>query len=688
MQEKRIKLLLIGIIIISLVAAGYAVWQRYAKEAQHRGVDLAIVYDEAVTLARMNGSSIPDVLQYFKEGRISEDITNSAENKGISAVLVKEPTVREAELNGSFSVFSTRELLTLGQTEVLQAVEEQNQAEYTQGANNWYFIFSDQQTFARVKGQLEAKILGIDPNKDLNEQETKQMLALKEKYFKEAQVDDKYILEVNYDWSLLEQIGVGFPREAVNQVARAGLNVYVQLRSWPQVTPDGLHYVFNDINSVPNLTGVLFNDPVLPGVPDQIRPLTYEMQDLNVPLVQIEFSNQVGLSKLGLLLDKNVIRLHTLSLEEFAKKRYNDRDIIDRFALAASERNSRILLLHTYMKTDVPNVMNWNLSLVGEINEQLAKEDLQVGQASTLETLPIFRWLLFVMGLGVIAGGMLLMFVMGWGRLAPYLGLLGLILWTALLAVDMVNPARKLMAFIAVVVFPTLSLALNVKRGGSPIGQSILLLLRTSLFSLVGALLMVGLLADVGFMLKLDQFTGVKLAHVVPLMLLAFIFFFRGDVNREGWQSQLKRFMDQPVLVKFSVIGGIILLALLIYVSRTGNESAAISPLELKFRALLDNLLGVRPRTKEFFLGHPLLMLLFYLGYRDNRYMPLLLGGAIGQISLVNTYAHIHTPLLVSLTRSFNGLWIGIIGGLVLIGLWRIGEHFVKKYYYANQNGV
>jgi hypothetical protein len=275
---------------------------------------------------------------------------------------------------------------------------------------------------------------------------------------------------------------------------------------------------------------------------------------------------------------------------------------------------------------------------------------------------------------------MLLTLAMGWNRATPYLGLTGLLLWTGLLAVDPVS-ARKLMAFAAVVIFPTLSLVVNVKRRGSPVGGSILLLLRTSLYTFAGALLMVGLLADAGFMLKLDQFTGVKLAHVAPLLLVALIFFFRGDEDGRGWQWQLQRFLDQPIAVKFAVVGAILLVALLVYVSRTGNESAAISPLELKFRTLLDNLLGVRPRTKEFLLGHPLLLLLFYLGYRNNNYMPLLLIGAIGQVSLVNTYAHIHTPLLVSLTRSFHGLWLGIAGGLVLIALWNIGERLAQKYY-------
>ena len=98
---------------------------------------------------------------------------------------------------------------------------------------------------------------------------------------------------------------------------------------------------------------------------------------------------------------------------------------------------------------------------------------------------------------------------------------------------------------------------------------------------------------------------------------------------------------------------------------RTGNDSvAAVSGLELKFRQLLTNIMGVRPRTKEFLIGYPMMLILLYFGYSVKMY-PVLLMGLIGQISLINTYAHIHTPLAVSLLRSVNGLWLGTLLGVI-----------------------
>ncbi|MCG8400432.1 MAG: DUF5693 family protein [Firmicutes bacterium] len=632
------------VIVAAIVAAGYAAWQRHVLESQNRTVAMAVVYSEVVSLARMNGLETAEILGMFGD-------------KGVRQVLIKECTVEEAATNGDFVVRTGRELLHLPAPD-LASLMGADWREAVKPAHR-YFIFDDAETYNRVQRHFKAK--GV--------------------IMRAWRGQGRYLVETGHDWSYLRKLGIGFPGRAVADVRETGLGALVQVRSWGQVTATGLREVFGELEEIPNLEGVLFNDPVLPGVPGQIRTLAAEVDKLGVPVVRVEFTNQVGFTKLGLLLDKDVLRLHTLTTEEDAKRNYSFAAMVDRFSLAAAERNNRVLLLHIYMKTGEPDLLQAHLDLVTGLGAALAGEGLTVGKPSVFPPLEVSRVLLFIMGLGVIAGGMLLAFRLGWRRPALYLGGAGLLLWTGLLAADMVNPARKLMAFAAVVIFPTLALALNVPREGASPGRGVLLLLRASLLSLVGALFMVGLLADVGFMLKLDQFTGVKLAHVAPLGLLAAIFFFRGDGTGLPWRERLQKFMDQPILVKFAIAAGVLFIVLVIYVSRTGNESAAVSSLELKFRALLDNLLGVRPRTKEFLLGHPLLLLLFYLGFRDNRYQPLLLAGAIGQISLVNTFAHIHTPLLISLARSFNGLWLGVLGGLALIVLWRAGAWYVNNYH-------
>ena len=86
----------------------------------------------------------------------------------------------------------------------------------------------------------------------------------------------------------------------------------------------------------------------------------------------------------------------------------------------------------------------------------------------------------------------------------------------------------------------------------------------------------------------------------------------------------------------------------------------------------------MRPRTKEFLLGHPAMLVLLYFGY-DLRKIVVLLLGVIGQVSIVNTYAHLHTPLAVSLLRSFHGLWLGILLGVAAVILLNYLLAFLKK---------
>ena len=244
----------------------------------------------------------------------------------------------------------------------------------------------------------------------------------------------------------------------------------------------------------------------------------------------------------------------------------------------------------------------------------------------------------------------------------------GVLVWAVLLMKQELL-ASKLAALAAAICFPSLSAVLVLKgldrteAGRGSLVQAVISLLLMSLGTLAGAVMMSSLLADTTFMLKLNSFTGVKAAHLIPLLFVPPILWLR----EKNWQGLLRDTAQGNVKFWHLAVGLVILAALAIYILRTGNDAlGAVSGLEMKFRQLLTDLLGVRPRTKEFLIGHPLMLLLLYFGYRFEMY-PVLLMGLIGQVSLINTYAHIHTPLLISLRRSLNGLVLGILLGIAAI---------------------
>jgi uncharacterized membrane protein len=124
-------------------------------------------------------------------------------------------------------------------------------------------------------------------------------------------------------------------------------------------------------------------------------------------------------------------------------------------------------------------------------------------------------------------------------------------------------------------------------------------------------------------------------------------------------------------------------LAGLYYMSRTGNAGQT-TELERLFRSTLQDALGVRPRTKEFLFAHPLFILGAYLVARvkAQRRIGLLFMaiGSIGQLSVVDTFAHLHTPLFISAIRVGYGLLFGILIGLVLIVLWKFAERGWRRW--------
>lgn len=633
---------LIFLIGIALVAAGYAAWQRCNLEKEHREMEIAVVYDEVAGLAQFRDGDTPELLAKLR-------------GQGVTTVLFKEDTPETLKDRGEFVIGTGREL-RIYNPQLFPG------GEFNPGFT--YLLTGDENAWQRVAANLRAKGLPVEA---------------------EELAGGYYIISTPLSSDRLEQWGLGFPVERMEEVARAGFNVLVQLRSWPEVKQREIKDVFWPLRRVPNLTGILFNDEQLPGYKDKelLRALGYEIKQLGVPLVQIEFFDQKGFNSLARLLDKKVVRLHTISNEEMGK--YTPGGAVDRYELAATDRNIRILLVRFFTGTEYSDIFNVNLeSLLGELHNSLGKEGFTFGRASLFGPLNVSRWSILVIGLGVLAGGLLLALRLFPYRWVPVLGAAGLIAWLALMGAGLASPplltlARKLMALASVIIFPTLAVIWGVREKSLSPAGAVLRLLQISLFSLTGAVLMVGLLADAGFMLKIDQFAGVKAAHVIPLALAAGYFFF--TVPRgENWAQKLARAVKNPVTVGLAALAGVLAVVLLIYLVRTGNaDVGAVLPAEQQFRTFLENALAVRPRTKEFLLGHPLLLLLLYTGYRDDRYMPLLILGTIGQVSMVNTFAHIHTPLVISLLRGFNGLWLGILGGLVLIALWQAGRYLLQK---------
>ena len=219
------------------------------------------------------------------------------------------------------------------------------------------------------------------------------------------------------------------------------------------------------------------------------------------------------------------------------------------------------------------------------------------------------------------------------------------------------------------------------------------LLVRMTVITMAGVVLIVGLLSDVRYAYQINMFRGIKFTFIIPL-LIVILYYFKEQLANEGVRSLksiLKkgvRILHQPVRYSHVLILGVIAVAGLLYIMRTGNQPALpVSGLELKVRAWLENVFVYRPRFKEFAVGHPFMLLtLYYILKNEKKYiLPLLVIGSIGQLTIINTFSHIHTPLVVSLVRVLLSLVLGILVGYVLIWVYNKLTHWVERFGVVNE---
>lgn len=201
-----------------------------------------------------------------------------------------------------------------------------------------------------------------------------------------------------------------------------------------------------------------------------------------------------------------------------------------------------------------------------------------------------------------------------------------------------------LLIFISAITFPVLGLY-AARRQGSPFKSFFI----CNGLTLAGALFISAMLFDVVLMQKLADIPGVKAMMLLPMILAFFIAYPPEEIGKMlAFRIQLKH-----VMLAFAALVGVVVLLL-----RSGNYNLLASQPEYFFRDLLEQLFGFRPRTKEFLLGQPLLFLGFF--YKKPW---LLLIGIIGQVSIINTFLHAHSPVMGSLARSVHGIWLGLLIG-------------------------
>lgn len=237
-------------------------------------------------------------------------------------------------------------------------------------------------------------------------------------------------------------------------------------------------------------------------------------------------------------------------------------------------------------------------------------------------------------------------------------------------------------AYLASFIYPTLSSAVLLMNLKSPMENTFLLIFKVLLKLLaingIGVCTVIAIMCDVRYTMSLINFNLVIPAFIIPLIVFNINFIIQGerplykeiinDVKNYG----IIKFISSNLIYLFI---GIVFLA--IYLLRSGNFG--VFPefnAEIEFRKFLEITTSVRPRTKEFVIGYPSLFAFLYLYQKKVSYKLLSFLGTFSSIigiSIINSFCHGFTPVYISLIRTFNGLFLGLLTGCIsLIICWFI----------------
>jgi hypothetical protein len=655
------------LVILGMLAAIPVAYERHQTE-QGSGRKVEFVMDYRDLLEISDTQADPR--------KFMEDQLRLLKQNGIRSVAVYESTLNELRLSRRIEMFTSHEAMAL------------TQAPISPNENFSYLIFADKEAQQRLEPLITQTFSSLKvrtrPWSYKNQPGMIIEMAREEALLKTMD-PDPFVLQ-----TLKEQ---GY-QIVVRMSNRRPFDASAMDKLLATLQQYGVKRFIVDGETVPGFV----NDKDMENL-DKMGELMLKY-DIGLANIELQKAQQRGFNRLAKTIHHNVVRLHSFTESDGEKLTQNlteaelrDRiqGVSDRFVLAVKDRNIRMVFLNARAVRNLDKGMI--LHPLNSIYEAVK------GSPVTEGALPRILDAGYVLG----PAGEFTLVHSGWQSLAKGLLWIGAVALIALL-IAYFFPELALAAFVLGMVgtaglmvmssslfgqalalgagtsAPTVAImyaiqAANRKREnptGLKLGFALGLLLRTSAISAIGILFIVGLLNQITYMLVLEQFRGVSVLHLAPIALVAvYWLLFSQKLSYRERIGKARELLSAHISVLWVITAAVLAAVGFYYLSRTGNEGQA-STFERLFRSFLENTLGVRPRTKEFLIAHPLFLLGAYLSYKYRSAVLLILAGVIGQASIVDTFAHLHTPLMISSIRVVYGLAFGMVIGIALIIVWEI----------------
>lgn len=661
-NNKRSKVWMILAVCIGLICCLVLCAQRYQVEQQNRTIEMAMDYDAVMDMARNDGMDKATALEKCREA-------------GVTSFAIYDTTLNKLTQRGEVSLITKLGLnLYYPQLNIPELPYE-------------YYLIGKPKTAA-------------DPYFDELQADLKLRLGSQNV----AVVDNPQyrILGLHGVMPALGDVNLGILSADANAIADSGFHVILRPTNYSHVTTDEIDAFFQRADKIRNVSGVLFVGKQVLGYnadPAQTKKmLDYTadcMKQRQLPFYMIESADQLqydkqdGMYDLAALLNYDTARIYAMSKEELDKITPEEASM--RYYISDLERNVRVNLFSLYKKPQHgANLTETNLHYVSTVADKLKARGDTLDKASILPPYYPGKVLLALAAAGAMCG-----FLLTLNLLYPLkdkynyiLMILGILAGVGGALVAKGALFLQVMAIGCAVAAPTASILLLLdwwkkKKLDRRPGYGLVLrdgtigLACAVLLSMIGGFYIAGMLGNIRFFMEFDFYRGVKLTFILPVILVAIGYVRRFPLmgltvaSPEDFMAFTKRFLNIPVKMGTLLILGFLALVAFIFVGRSGHTAGVPVPgVEVAMRRYLENIMYARPREKEFLVGHPAFYLMVAAMYRkwpQLIHFFLVLAAVIGQGSMVETFAHIRTPFMMSFVRGVNGWVTGMVLGVLLI---------------------
>ncbi len=472
--------------------------------------------------------------------------------------------------------------------------------------------------------------------------------------------------------------GLGFDPKLVQKLRDLGLTLYPRLRHYPGYSNATVSTILSDTAQMFPDSVLIFDGDSILGSSGRLTPVAFEIRNSTLNFGWVEFAEQKGSRELAAMVPDRTARVHSIEDEEMEV--ITVERAIARYVRAVRERTARIVYLKPFLlQTGQTNRISETIRLFSGVKSELESVGYTTGQPGFVAELKGVNLITQAACVLALACALILLcytlYPRTWIAL-PFLILIGVFLiW------GMGMFGRKIIALGLAVTAPTLAVAWITHKSElfqaskSSILQPIFLWLGAVAISLTAGLFIHAILINNHTLLQIDAFSGVKIALYLPILLsvLIGVRLILPQENRT-LSSAVSYLLNIQIKIWHVILALFGLIVLFIMLDRSGNfPILSVATWENQIRGWFETMLYARPRTKEMFIGHPALLIGLMIGFsgflyrRAVMYAGLVIG-SIALTSMVNTFCHIHTPLILSLFRTLAGVIIGGVLG-ILIGI-------------------